>query len=124
MLNEVLEFQVRPLGENRRKMRGLLFARFLQQVFAGGIIFKRSPMLAAQKTPKKPVHDPDPAIGMGPARVNTFVAFPVHMEAPSTNLVRIQIQVTQRVFRIMEQILCQIWYVLAYVRNKATLDDF
>ena len=80
-------------------------------------------MLAAQKTPKKPVHDPDPAIGMGPARVNTFVAFPVHMEAPSTNLVRIQIQVNRRVLPILEHVICQIWNILAYVRNKTTLDD-
>ena len=123
MLNEVLEFQVRPLSENQRKMRALLFARFLQQVFAGGIIFKRLPMLAAQKTPKKPVHDPDPAIGMGPARVNTCVAFPVHMEAPSTHLVRIQIQVRRRVSRILEHVFCQIWHIFAYVRNKTTLDD-
>ena len=83
-------------------------------------------MLAAQKSPKIPVHDPDAVEGITfvlPARVNACVAFPVHMEAPSTNLVRIQIQVNRRVLPILEHVIYQIWNILAYVRNKTTLDD-
>ena len=123
MLNEVLEFQFRPLGENRRKMRGLVFAWFLQQVFAGGIIFKRSPMLAAQKTPKKPVHDPDPARGMGPACVDTFFAFIVHLDASCTYLFHTQIEENGRISSITEHEICQIAYMIAQVRDNTTLND-
>ena len=124
MLNEVLEFQFRPLGENRRKKRGLAFAWFLQQVFVGGIIFKRLPMLVAQKSPKKPVHDPDPILGLVvPARVNTVSAFPVHLDAPCTHLFCIQIQVSGQI-AIREHVFCQIRNIVVYVRNKTTLDGF
>ena len=97
MLYEVLHLQVRRLGEHRRKGRRSV-AWFLEQVVSGGIIFKRLPMLVAQKSPKKPVHDPDPTLGLVvPARVNTVSAFPVHLDAPCTHLFRIQIQVRRQI---------------------------
>ena len=98
MLYEVLHLQVWRRGEHRRKNGRLSSAWILEQGFSGGIIFKRLPMLVAQKSPKKPVHDPDPILGLVvPARVNTVSAFPVHRDAPCTHLFRIQIQVSRQI---------------------------
>ena len=87
MLYEVLHLQVRRRGEHPRKNGRVSFAWFPEQGFSLGIIFKCLPMLAAQKSLKKPVHDPDPAIGLVlPARVNAFLVFPVHINVPYTHL--------------------------------------